>query len=208
MADRYLGALKKAERERTKEMSLLFDADESLDRLTEAMSGEVMSVNDYLKLLSLNYQKYERRHSHERGRRYILDRMGSVLEAKEKKHVQRYYPKLTDFEAPLDDSVRLFLEDHPSRWTGKGQAIMKRLLWADLLMYLFMLVLLVFGLKFSFLWAFLISIVLWAALLVYFRVRLVPDLLQEQLARGSEGLDPLVLRFEEQFVNVRGFLKS
>lgn len=203
MADRYLGVLKKTERQRTLETSLLFDADEGLDRLTEAMSGQIMSVNDYLKLLSLIYEKYGRRKTFEKGQAYILYRMESVMDAREHRHLRRRYPKLTDFDAPLDDSVKEFLQDKPSRWGRRNQAIMKRLLWVDLILYILLLVLLVFALKMSFLTAFVICLAAWLSLLGYFWLSVMPQLAREQLAKLAPGLDPLLLQFEK----AGGYLK-
>ena len=105
MADRYYGRLKQLERDSRNEMSILSDTRSSLEQLTEAMAGEELSMKDYLTLLRLTGQYYEKHNMPPSAQKYIFMRMQSVLSLRTQKWKRHQYPLMTDVEEPLTPEI-------------------------------------------------------------------------------------------------------
>ncbi len=133
-------------------MSILSDTRSSLEQLTEAMAGEELSMKDYLTLLRLTGQYYEKHNMPPSAQKYIFMRMQSVL-------------RLT-----------------------------------DLILFLLLLPLLVFGLQMSFGAGLLLSVLVWGALAVYFQMFLSESLAQDHLASHSARISDSLRIFEQFFV--------
>lgn len=200
MADRYYGRLKQMERDSKNEMSILSSTRTSLDQLTEAMMGEQISMNDYLMLLRLTGISYEKQRMPVAATRYVAMRMQSVIQTRSHKWKRQQYPLLTDLdERPVDEVAAYMALQHPW-WKETTERFQRVLLAADLVVFLLVLLILVYGLRMAFLASFLISVLLWAGLAVYSQFFLSEDLAQEAMAHDSRKIGDSLQMFEERFV--------
>lgn len=170
MADRFYGRLRQLERDSKNEMTILSDSRSSLDQLTEAMAGQELSLNDYLTLLRLTGQNYERYSMPPSAQKYVFMRMQSVLTLGKEKWKRRQYPLLTDTEVPLQPEIETYLQQQRPLWRDLLLHYQRILVVTDLVLFLAILPLLVFVVKFSFLWSLIVSLLIWAGLAVYFQL--------------------------------------
>ncbi|WP_294730706.1 hypothetical protein [uncultured Faecalibaculum sp.] len=201
MADRFYGRLRQLERDSKNEMTILSDSRSSLDQLTEAMAGQELSLNDYLTLLRLTGQNYERYSMPPSAQKYVFMRMQSVLNLGKEKWKRRQYPLLTDTEVPLQPEIEAYLQQQRPLWRDLLLHYQRILVVTDLVLFLVILPLLVFVVKFSFLWSLIVSLLIWAGLAVYFQLFLSETMAQEYLASHSAKIGDSLRIFEQYFVS-------
>ena len=200
MADRYYGRLKQLERDSRNEMSILSDTRSSLEQLTEAMAGEELSMKDYLTLLRLTGQYYEKHNMPPSAQKYIFMRMQSVLSLRTQKWKRHQYPLMTDVEEPLTPEIMEYFRQQRPLWKETLAHFQRMLLLTDLVLFLLLLPLLVFGLQMSFGAGLLLSVLMWGALAVYFQMFLSESLAQDHLASHSARISDSLRIFEQYFV--------
>jgi len=201
MADRFYGRLRQLERDSKNEMTILSDSRSSLDQLTEAMAGKELFLNDYLTLLRLTGQNYERYSMPPSAQKYVFMRMQSVLTLGKEKWKRRQYPLLTDTEVPLQPEIETYLQQQRPLWRDLLLHYQRILVVTDLVLFLAILPLLVFVVKFSFLWSLIVSLLIWAGLAVYFQLFLSETMAQEYLASHSAKIGDSLRIFEQCFVS-------
>ncbi|WP_305178405.1 segregation/condensation protein A, partial [Faecalibaculum rodentium] len=136
MADRYYGRLKQLERDSRNEMSILSDTRSSLEQLTEAMAGEELSMKDYLTLLRLTGQYYEKHNMPPSAQKYIFMRMQSVLSLRTQKWKRHQYPLMTDVEEPLTPEIMEYFRQQRPLWKETLAHFQRMLLLTDLILFL------------------------------------------------------------------------
>ena len=184
MADRFYGRLRQLERDSKNEMTILSDSRSSLDQLTEAMAGQELSLNDYLTLLRLTGQNYERYSMPPSAQKYVFMRMQSVLTLGKEKWKRRQYPLLTDTEVPLQPEIETYLQQQRPLWRDLLLHYQRILVVTDLVLFLAILPLLI-----------------WAGLAVYFQLFLSETMAQEYLASHSAKIGDSLRIFEQCFVS-------
>ena len=200
MADRYYGRLRQLERDSRNEMSILSETRSSLDSLTEAMAGQEASLKDYLTLLRLTGQSYEKHGMPPSAQKYVFMRMQSALSLKNQKWKRHQYPLLTDIDEDLPDEIMDYFRQQRPMWKQTLSHFQRILLLADVILFLLILPWLVFGLRMSFPAALLASLLIWAGLAVYFQMFLSETMAQEHLARHSARIGPSLRIYEQFFV--------
>lgn len=204
MADRYAGALKKIWRQRRKEMSIFGNTDASLDDLTVQMQGKKISAQDYLLLLTLVYDKYQRQGYSMASRQYIVMRMQSVQWAIGHKEFQKQYPFIADWSQADDGLVEHFLERKRPYFRQVHDHMVRLVVIAICILYALLLSLLVFGFHGGFWTSVAVSLLVAALSAVYCWQTLLPALCEEMLKRSSKDLDGILFEFEQH--SVRGGL--
>ena len=196
MSDCYVSALKAIERQAREEFSFDDKSSYRLFEITDSMCHEVVSDNDYLKLLELYYQKYARE-GNRKNMLYCLLRMQQVLRAKEHRFWQKKFHQV-EFQPDLEESVAEFLKGKKDYLSHMRQRGMIPLTVIDFVIYIVMLCLFVFGLHFSFLWSLILSFGIWAFILFYSYFVIVEVIISDQLNSMARFVDGPLAEFDKK----------
>lgn len=192
--DKYYFSLCRIQQEAAHEISFLSTNSLKLDVLMQSMSYEEVTENDYLKLLQMNYDKYDKM-DRRREKRYCLVKMQMVADAKKRKYKRDRF-KMVDFTPPLrEDFMSLYFQR--CRTIERLEEIKtKRFLWIDVLLYSLILVLFVYGFHVPMLYSLLIALASAGAMYVYFRFRILDNQIVEEIEKDMDLLDPLLQEME------------
>lgn len=195
MEDRYMNALYRIEEKSKHQLSMMSDKYDELEKVAQAMYYEdVITINDYLKLLEMYGIKYAEKESR-KAYEYTIIRMQLIVEAKRKKYLRRLFSQV-DFSNPIDLGIGVFLSERKDYLKKLKQEMLRPFLWQLSLFYIFFLSLLVFGLKFPFLVSFILALVLLVIIFLYFYFFILYEKINEVLDRKREFLDKSMDAFE------------
>ena len=196
MADRFLSALKVIERQRNEEFTFDDQAFIRLQELTKTMTNEVISDNDYLKLLELYYKKYTDA-MEKSSRLYCLLRMQQVARAKTHAFWRRAF-QYVEFQENWDASTKEFLASTSPRLQQMRHRAMIPILGVGTIVYTIVLCLLVYGLRCSFVGSLIFSLLLWDLFLVYGYYVVVEMIVSEKLSHMLNKMEPVWIDFEKK----------
>lgn len=192
--DPYYFSLCRIEQEAEHEISFLSSSSLKLDVLTQAMSYDRISDNDYLKLLQMNFYKYDKM-DRKKAKRYCLIKMQMLVDAKKHPYKRGRF-KEVNFNNPLRGDFHSFSERRSSLLQGIEAAKIKRFLWFDVALYVLLLSLFVYGLHFSIFGSVLLSLMFFASLYAYFYFCVLDEQVADELERDLDLLDPLMQELE------------
>ena len=196
MSDRFLSALKVVERQRSEEFTFDVTAYTRLEQLTQSMSDEWISDNDYLKLLELYYKKYVE-DVNRSNMLYCLLRMQQICQAKSYKFFRSRFHRV-EFQSHMEEDIVVFLSQKKPYLRQMKHRAMIPLLWVSLVLYGVGLALMVYVAQFSFCVSMIVSLLVWVCCLVYSYFFVAEMLMDDQLNRMVEKLDFALIDFEKK----------
>lgn len=196
MEDRFLSALKVIERQRSEEFSFEDTTSPRLFQLTNSMSDEYISDNDYLKLLELYYQKYAREGLNS-NKMYCLLRMQQIQEAKNHSFRRKKFKKVL-FQKEWDPSTKCFLMKKKSFLRQMRLREMIPLMGFASVIYAVLLSFFVWGMHFPFLNSFIFSVILWVGFLCYAYFFMTEITISDQMKKMNRKIDEALSAFEKK----------
>lgn len=196
MSDRFLSTLKVVERQRSEEFTFDMTAFARLEQLTISMSDEMISDDDYLKLLELYYKKYA--DEVERSNMlYCLLRMQQLWQAKSHAFFQSRF-KNVEFQSKSEECTVDFLKQKKPYLQQMKHRAMIPLFWFCCALYGILLALMVYVGRFSFISSMVCSLIVWVCCLLYSYFYVAEMLIDDQLRRMVEKVDPALMEFEKK----------
>lgn len=189
-------ALKRIERQFKNEIFFMGDSLSRLEARTEEMSHDVITDNEYLKLLEL-YSKVYIKNKENKKLAYCILRMQQICEAKKHHYLQKYYNKVafTKME-DMDALTQDFISRQKEYLKIRQERSLIPLLILDAVIYCFMLILFVYGFHFSFLFSFFFSLGLWLILLLFSYFFVIESIIKDQMEELWDFMDPTLVDFE------------
>ena len=196
MENRFLSALKVIERQSSEEFSFEDTTSPRLFQLTDSMSDEYISDNDYLKLLELYYQKYTREGLNS-NKMYCLLRMQQIQEAKDHSFRRKRFKKVI-FQKEWEPSTKYFLMKKKSFLRQMRLREMIPLMGFASVVYALLLSFFVWGMHFPFLASFIFSVILWVLFLCYAYFFMTEITISDQMKKMNKKMDLPLAEFEKK----------
>ena len=194
MEDRYVSALKSIERQFRDEIHFMGNSQYRLEEMTRTIMNDTISDNDYLKLLEIYCKIFIKKKENQKIA-YCILRMQQICEAKKIKYRQKYY-KNVQFQNSMDPDTENFLKEEEPYLEKRREQAMVPLLAGSAFFYILILFLLVFGFHVRFWAGLVLSLILWGILTGYFYFYVTELIIQDQMERLMDSLDPVLIDFE------------
>lgn len=195
MADHFLGALKELER-RTHDNVLVFSdvLSERLDDLATSMVGSRLSDNDYMKVMELYYQKYQKAQK-KKAMMYCLLRIQQMAEYKLNPRLRSEVSTI-EFSDAFDEFTIEFLKKRKPHYQRLKVELKKRSLLIGFLCATIFLMMSVLVFRMPFLTGWILSILLYVGM--YFLMMKVgyPYFFETRLNDLQDELEPLCLALD------------
>lgn len=200
MANHFLGALKELER-RSHDNILIFSdvLAERLNDLCEAMVGEVVSDNDYMKLFELYYQKY-RKQEKKKAMMYCILRIQQMASLKKDPKLRRSV-HLVEFSPEWDEYTNLFLYKKRPYYKNMQVDFKKKVAWLSLGASILALALLCLVCRFSFFLSLFVSLLIFFGFNFFMVKYGFAYFYEMQLESMQEELDPLCKKMDFYIYN-------
>lgn len=192
--DPYYFSLCRIEAEAAHEISFLSSNSLKLDALMQAMSYDKISANDYLKLLEMNYAKYDKM-DRMKEKRYCLVKMQMVADAKVHRYKRSQF-KMVNFSNPIRDEFLPLFEQRIKALRRMEESKIKKFLIIDVCVYILVLLAFVYGLHISILFSVAIGLVIFFGTYLLFYYRILDQLVADELEKDLDLLDPLFQEVE------------
>lgn len=196
MADHFLGALKELER-RTHDNVLIFSTvlSERLDDLTASMINNPLSDNDYMKLMELYYQKFQKMEKRN-AMMYCLLRIQQIASFKENVKLQKRV-KLIEFSEDYDEFTSEFLFKKRPYYKNMQIDFKKRALLISFLCAVFFLIVGVLVVQVKFLIGWILSLIIYVGSYFWFSKRGFFYFFDSRLQDLKAEVDPLLIDLNE-----------
>ncbi|EOS60990.1 hypothetical protein C815_00716 [Firmicutes bacterium M10-2] len=192
--DPYYFSLCRIEQEAAHEISFLSSNSLKLDALMQAMSYDKISANDYLKLLKMNYAKYDKM-DRTKEKRYCLVKMQMVADAKVHRYKRNQF-KMVNFSNPIRDEFLPLFEQRIKALRWMEESKIKKFLVIDVCIYILVLLAFVYGLHISILFSVAIGLFIFFGTYLLFYYRILDQLVVDELEKDLDLLDPLFQEVE------------
>ncbi len=192
--DPYYFSLCRIEQEAAHEISFLSSNSLKLDALMQAMSYDKISANDYLKLLKMNYAKYDKM-DRTKEKRYCLVKMQMVADAKVHRYKRNQF-KMVNFSNPIRDEFLSLFEQRIKALRWMEESKIKKFLVIDVCIYILVLLAFVYGLHISILFSVAIGLFIFFGTYLLFYYRILDQLVVDELEKDLDLLDPLFQEVE------------
>lgn len=196
MADYFLGALKELER-RSRDNILVFSTvlSERLDDLIASMIRHPISDNDYLKVMELYYQKFQKMEKKD-AMMYCLLRIQQISNYKENVRLQKKV-RFIEFSGNYDDFTLEFLNKKRPYYKNMQTEFKKRALVISLLSSIIFLIVSVLVFQVKFLIGWLLSLFIYVVLYFWVSKRGYFHFFELRMRDLNGEVDPLLIDFDK-----------